>query len=78
MANTGNARGIIAVDKMGTKVLFLNPATYETEVVLDDFPRTVHELLVVPETLSAAFCNLDRDAQEDLTRRDEDLCAHYP
>ena len=35
---------------MGTKVLFLNPATYETEVVLDDFPRTVHELLVVPET----------------------------
>jgi YVTN family beta-propeller protein len=50
MANTGNARGIIAVDKMGTKVLFLNPATYETEVVLDDFPRTVHELLVVPET----------------------------
>ena len=56
----------------------LNPATYETEVVLDDFPRTVHELLVVPETLSAAFCNLDRDAQEDLTRRYEDLCAHYP
>ena len=50
MANTGNARGIIAVDKMGAKVLFLNPATYETEVVLDDFPRTVHELLVVPAT----------------------------
>jgi YVTN family beta-propeller protein len=41
---------MIAVDKMGTKVLFLNPATYETEVVLDDFARTVHELLVVPET----------------------------
>src|SRR5215831_16893398 len=31
----------IAVDKMGTKVLFLNPVTYETEVVLEDFPRTV-------------------------------------
>jgi YVTN family beta-propeller protein len=44
------ARGMIAVDKMGGKVLFLNPTTYETEVVLDDFPRTVHELLVVPET----------------------------
>ena len=44
------ARGMIAVDKMGGKVLFLNPSTYETEVVLDDFPRTVHELLVVPET----------------------------
>jgi YVTN family beta-propeller protein len=41
---------MIAVDKMGTKVLFLNPETYETETVLDGFPRTVHELLVVPET----------------------------
>src|SRR5437868_3734900 len=41
---------MIAVDKMGGKVLFLNPVTYETEVVLDRFPRTVHELLVVPET----------------------------
>ncbi len=40
---------MIAVDKMGGKVLFLNPATYETETVLDGFPRTVHELLVVPE-----------------------------
>ena len=45
-----NPRGIIAVDKMGTKVLFLNAATYETEVVLDGFEKTVHELLVIPET----------------------------
>jgi YVTN family beta-propeller protein len=45
-----NARGMIAVDKMGTKVLFVNPVTYETEVVLDGFEKTVHELLVVPET----------------------------
>src|SRR5262244_2340452 len=43
-------RGMIAVDKMGGKVLFLNLATYETEVVIDGFPRTVHELLMVPET----------------------------
>ena len=49
MADAGSARGMIAIDKMGTKVLFLHPETYETEVVLDDFPRTVHELLVVPE-----------------------------
>jgi DNA-binding beta-propeller fold protein YncE len=42
--------GIIAVDKMGGKVLFLNPRSYETEVVIDGFPRTVHELLVIPET----------------------------
>ena len=46
---TKAARGIIAVDKMGTKVLFLNPVTYETEVVLDGFEKTVHELLVIPE-----------------------------
>jgi YVTN family beta-propeller protein len=45
-----NARGLIAVDKMGSKVLFLNPVTYETEVVLDGFDKTVHELLVMPET----------------------------
>jgi DNA-binding beta-propeller fold protein YncE len=42
--------GLIAVDKMGGKVLFLDPVTYETQVTLDGFPRTVHELLVVPET----------------------------
>ena len=29
------------------------------------------------DSLSAAFCNLDRDAREDLTRRYEELCAHY-
>ena len=32
-----HARGLIAVDKMGTKVLFLNPVTYQTEVTLDGF-----------------------------------------
>jgi DNA-binding beta-propeller fold protein YncE len=45
-----NARGMIAVDKMGAKILFLDPATYETQKVLDGFQRTVHELLIVPET----------------------------
>src|SRR5215472_7081682 len=45
-----NSQGMIAVDKIGTKVLFLNPQTYATEVTIDGFPRTVHELLVVPET----------------------------
>ncbi len=43
-------RGMIAVDKMGTKVLFLNPQTFATEVVIDGFAKTVHELLIVPET----------------------------
>jgi YVTN family beta-propeller protein len=46
----GNARGMIAVDKIGCKILFLNPQTYETETVLDGFQKTVHELLVIPET----------------------------
>jgi YVTN family beta-propeller protein len=53
MAKANGARGLIAVDKMGTKVLFLDPVSYQTEVVLEDFPRTVHELLVVPETALA-------------------------
>jgi DNA-binding beta-propeller fold protein YncE len=48
MASTN--RGIIAVDKMGAKVLFLNPVTFETEVTIDGFSKTVHELLIVPET----------------------------
>jgi DNA-binding beta-propeller fold protein YncE len=45
-----NANGMIAVDKMGAKILFVDPATYETQKVLDGFQRTVHELLIVPET----------------------------
>jgi YVTN family beta-propeller protein len=46
---TDNARGMIAVDKMGGKVLFLDPVTFKTEVTIDGFPRTVHELLIIPE-----------------------------
>lgn len=49
MTNTSNVRGMIAVDKIGCKILFLNPQTYVTETVLDGFQRTVHELLVIPE-----------------------------
>jgi hypothetical protein len=29
------------------------------------------------DSLSAAFRNLDRNAQDDLTRRYAELCAHY-
>ncbi len=50
MSGADDTHGLIAVDKMGAKVLFLDPVSYQTEVVLDGFPRTVHELLVVPET----------------------------
>src|SRR6202046_1844789 len=51
MANVEH--GMIAVDKIGTKVLFLNPETFATEVVIDGFAKTVHELLIVPETSMA-------------------------
>jgi DNA-binding beta-propeller fold protein YncE len=47
MMNTLAARGLIAVDKMGGKVLFLDPVSYATIAILDDFERVPHELLVV-------------------------------
>lgn len=50
MTSPGAVRGMIAVDKIGCKILFLNPQTYETETALDGFQKTVHELLVIPET----------------------------
>lgn len=48
-----NTRGLIAVDKMGGRVLFLDPHSYETTHVLDDFERVPHELLCVPSALTA-------------------------
>jgi DNA-binding beta-propeller fold protein YncE len=53
MVDEASAHGLIAVDKMGGSVLFLNPGTFATELVLDGFPRTVHELLVVVDTALA-------------------------
>jgi YVTN family beta-propeller protein len=53
MSTAGSERGMIAVDKMGAKVLFVNPATFATEIVLDGFQRTVHELLVMPDGRTA-------------------------
>ena len=43
------AQGMIAVDRMGGQVLFLNPDTFVTEVAIGGFPRTVHELLILPD-----------------------------
>jgi DNA-binding beta-propeller fold protein YncE len=48
-----SARGLIAVDKMGGKVLFLDPVTHATTLVLDDFERVPHELLALPQTMTA-------------------------
>ncbi|MEI8275935.1 MAG: cytochrome D1 domain-containing protein [Hyphomicrobiales bacterium] len=49
MTDGMGAQGMIAVDKMGGQVLFLNPDTFVTEVAIGGFPRTVHELLILPD-----------------------------
>jgi DNA-binding beta-propeller fold protein YncE len=51
--NSRGGRGLIAVDKMGGKVLFLDPDSYATTHILDDFERLPHELLVVPQSSTA-------------------------
>lgn len=50
---TAGASGLIAVDKMGGKVLFLDPASYATTHVLDDFERNPHELLIIRQARTA-------------------------
>lgn len=40
---------IIAVDKQGGKVLFLNAQTLEAEKTLSGFPPNPHELLIIPQ-----------------------------
>jgi DNA-binding beta-propeller fold protein YncE len=51
--NAFPARGLIAVDKMGGKVLFLDPDSYATTLVLDDFERNPHELFIAHERATA-------------------------
>ena len=53
MMNASNARGLIAVDKMGGRVIFLDPVSYTTTLVLDDFERVPHELLAIPQSSTA-------------------------
>jgi YVTN family beta-propeller protein len=43
------SNGLIAVDKLGNQVLFLDPVTYDTELTLDGFAPRVHELLISPD-----------------------------
>ena len=45
---TGSS-GLIAIDKLGNQVLFLDPVTYDTELTLDGFAPRVHELLISPD-----------------------------
>ena len=45
--------GLIAVDKIGNKVLFLDPATYDTVLTLSGFAPRVHELAISPDHRTA-------------------------
>jgi hypothetical protein len=42
---TGSS-GLIAVDKIGNQILFLDPQTYATTLTLDAFAPRVHELAI--------------------------------
>lgn len=43
------SNGLIAIDKVGNQVLFLDPDSYETVLILDGFAPRVHELLIAPD-----------------------------
>lgn len=47
LSKTGQEYGIVAVDKKGGRVLFLNSATLEVEETLTGFPPRPHELLIL-------------------------------
>jgi YVTN family beta-propeller protein len=49
---TGSS-GLIAVDKIGNQVLFLDPQTYATTLTLDAFAPRVHELAISPDHKTA-------------------------
>jgi YVTN family beta-propeller protein len=52
--------GLIAVDKVGNKMLFLDPVTFETVEVLNGFAPRVHELAISPDH-SRAFAPIYGD-----------------
>lgn len=46
-------QGIVAVDKQGDRVLFLDAQTLATRTILDGFPTLPHELAISPDALRA-------------------------
>ena len=46
---TAQPRGIIAIDKQGDSVLFLDPTSFSTVKTLKDFPTLPHELALTPD-----------------------------
>ena len=47
------SKGLIAVDKIGNQILFLDPRTYATTLTLDAFAPRVHELAISPNHKTA-------------------------
>jgi hypothetical protein len=47
------SNGLIAVDKIGNQILFLDPGTYATMLTLDAFAPRVHELAISPDHRTA-------------------------
>ena len=47
------SEGLIAVDKIGNKVMFLDPLTYDTILTLGGFAPRVHELAISPDRKTA-------------------------
>jgi DNA-binding beta-propeller fold protein YncE len=47
------SKGLIAVDKIGNQILFLDPKTYATTLTLDAFAPRVHELAISPDHKTA-------------------------
>ena len=45
--------GVIAVDKLANKILFLDPLTYDTVLMLGGFAPRVHEVVVSPDSKTA-------------------------
>jgi DNA-binding beta-propeller fold protein YncE len=54
--------GLIAIDKMGNKVLFLDPESFETLETLSGFEPRVHELAISPDH-SRAFAPIYGDGK---------------
>jgi hypothetical protein len=48
-----STNGLIAVDKIGNQILFLDPDTYATTLTLDAFAPRVHELAISPDHQTA-------------------------
>ncbi len=47
------SNGLIAIDKVGNQVLFLDPRSHETMLTLDGFAPRVHEVLIAPDRATA-------------------------